>query len=173
MTGSPWSFPVRLSEVGRGEMRRTLIADDAARARIAEALNLDELPEFTGEVLLRPWMDGAELRGAWRARVLQTCGVTLEPFESALGGEFEVRAVPAGSPHAPSEEGGEVVLDLDAPDPPDVLEEDRIDPAAYLVEHLALEADPFPRKPGAVFGPPEAEAEPSPFAALLELKPRS
>jgi hypothetical protein len=170
---SPWSAPVRLSEIGRGEMRRTLSPDEGARAGIAEALGLDGLPEFTAEVELRPWMDGVELSASWRARVAQTCGVTLEPMETALAGTFEIRAVPEGSPHGPSDEGGEVVLDLDAPDPPDVLEGERIDPAAYLVEHLALEIDPFPRKPGAVFEPPEAEPEPSPFAALLELKPRS
>jgi hypothetical protein len=147
--------------------------DETARAEIAKALGLQALPEFTAEVELRPWMDGAELRASWRARVVQTCGVTLEPFETALAGAFDLHAVPEGSPHAPSDEGGEVTLDLDAPDPPDVLEGDRIDPAAYLVEHLALEVDRFPRKPGAVFEPPEAEAERSPFAALLELKPRS
>jgi hypothetical protein len=53
------------------------------------------------------------------------------------------------------------------------LDGDRIDPAAYVVEHLALALDPFPRKPGAVFQPPEATPEASLFAVLLELKPRT
>lgn len=170
-TTVPWSEPVRLSEVGRGPQTRVLVADAAARRRIAAALDLVELPELTAEVELSPWIDGAVLRASWRARVVQTCGVTLDPLEAALAGEFEVRAVPEGSPLAPADTGA-LELDLDAVDPPDVLEDDRIDPAAYVVEHLALELDPFPRKPDAVFEPPEAEPETSPFAALLELKPR-
>ena len=42
----------------------------------------------------------------------------------------------------------EVVLDPEGEDPPDLLDEDRIDLADYVVEHLALDIDPFPRKPG-------------------------
>ena len=171
MKDALWSQPVRLAEVGRGAQRRTLTPSEAERVQIARALNLVDLPELSADVELAPWLDGAVLRGRWRARVVQTCGVTLDPFETPLSGDFEVRAVPTGSPLAPSEEGA-VELDLEADDPPDVLEEDRIDPAAYVVEHLALELDPFPRKPGAEFEAPEPEPETSPFAALLQLKPR-
>ncbi len=65
-----------------------------------------------------------------------------------------------------------MALDPDGEDPADVLEGDQIDLAAYVVEHLALEIDPYPRKPDAVFEPPAAEPETSPFAVLLQLKPR-
>lgn len=171
MNAPPWSAPVRLSDVGRGPARRTLTADEAARRRVADALDLSDLIELTAEVQLAPWMDGVLVRADWRARVVQTCGITLDPLESDLTGSFEVRAVPEDSPLAPSGEVA-VELDLEAPDPPDVLEQDVVDPAAYVVEHLALEIDPFPRKPDAVFEPPEAEPETSPFAALLQLKPR-
>lgn len=171
MSDAPWSQSVRLSEVGRGPRQRELSADAAARGRIAKALNLVELPELTARIELASWMDGVTVRGTWRGRVVQTCGLSLEPFESVVSGDFDIRAVPADSPVAPSEAGA-VELDLDAPDPPDVLEADRVDLAAYVVEHLALELDPFPRKPDAVFEPPEAEPEASPFAALLQLKPR-
>jgi len=51
-----------------------------------------------------------------------------------------------------------------------VLENDSIDLAAYVVEHLSLELDPFPRKPGAVFEPPAEEGSASPFAVLRKLK---
>ena len=102
--------------------------------------------------------------------MVQTCGLTLDPFEQPLEGAFTVRMVPAGSPNAPSEEA-ELSFEAGADDPPDVLEGDTVDIAAYLVEHLALELDPFPRKPGAAFEPPPEPAEPSPFAALQKLKP--
>jgi uncharacterized metal-binding protein YceD (DUF177 family) len=61
---------------------------------------------------------------------------------------------------------------MDADDPPDVLEGDALDLGAYVVEHLTLEIDPFPRKPGAAFVPPEPEPEASPFAVLKGLKDR-
>ena len=48
-----------------------------------------------------------------------------------------------------------------------------VDLAAYVVEHLALEIDPWPRKPGVVFEAPEGPAEPSPFDVLRELKSKS
>ena len=41
--------------------------------------------------------------------------------------------------------------------------------SGYVVEHLALELDPFPRKPGAVFVQPPEPTEISPFAALKAL----
>jgi uncharacterized metal-binding protein YceD (DUF177 family) len=165
----PWSEPVRLSQLSHEPLRRTLTADEAARQRIAKTLNLDELLELTAEVEAAPWLDGAQLQARWRARVVQTCGVTLDPFVSELAGEFRVRAVPEGSPTAPAM-SAEQVLDPEAEDPPDVLGEDRLDLAAYVVEHLALEVDPYPRKPGVEFEPPEPEPEVSPFAVLKNLK---
>jgi len=166
----PWSAPVNLADVARGPADRRLAADAPARRRTAEALGLDDLLQLEAEVRLTPWLDGARLSARWTARVVQTCGVTLDPFETELTGDFEVSAVPAGSAAAPVAHDGEIALDLDAPDPPDVLETDRIDPAAYVVEHLALEVDPHPRKPDAVWEAPETAPEASPFASLIALK---
>jgi uncharacterized metal-binding protein YceD (DUF177 family) len=167
-----WSEPVRLPGAGGRPLTRRLAADEAARARIARALGLEALHALQAEVTLTPWLDGAELKGRWSAEVEQVCGVTLEPFRAPLQGGFAVRVVPAGSRHAP-QEAGEVAVDPEAEDPPDVLEGDTVDLAAYVVEHLALEIDPFPRKPGAVFTPPEAEEPPSPFAVLKGLTDNS
>jgi uncharacterized metal-binding protein YceD (DUF177 family) len=63
-----------------------------------------------------------------------------------------------------------VELDPDAADPPDVLEDDAIDLAAYVVEHLALEIDPFARKPGVEFEYTPPDEEESPFAVLKKLQ---
>ncbi len=64
----------------------------------------------------------------------------------------------------------EVEIDPNADDPPDPIEGGRIDLGALVVEHLALEIDPFPRKPGVVFEPPAGGEPPSPFAALRDFK---
>jgi uncharacterized metal-binding protein YceD (DUF177 family) len=167
---SPWTHPIRLHELARGPVRLTLEPDAGQRAAIAGELGLESLPSLTAEVTVKPWLDGAEVTGRFKAVVEQVCSVSLEPFEQALDGEIEVRAVPAGSPHAAAPEGGEVELDPDAADPPDVLASDTLDVAAYVVEHLALEIDPFPRKPGAEFEYAPPQVEESPFAVLKKLK---
>lgn len=166
---APWSQTTLLSAVGRDPLVVALAPDEAHLAALARTLDLVALPEFSGEVTLKSWLDGAQLQGRWQARVVQTCGVSLEPFETPLAGDFHVRLVPTGSPNAPVAES-EIEVDPEADDPPDVLEGPAIDLAAYLVEHLALEIDPFPRAPGAIFEPPEPNAIISPFAALQSLK---
>ncbi len=165
-----WSRFVTLAEVGRARQVVDLEADGPTRIAIARELDLERLDRLTGRVVLRPWLDGAEIDGVLEASVTQICSVSGEPFEQVLTGHFTVRAVPAGSDAAPSLELAEVDIDPEGDDPPDVLESDRIDVAAYVVEHLALEIDPFPRKPGAVFEPPRDQAVISPFSVLKKLQ---
>jgi len=165
-----WTTPLKLRELGQGPVRVRLEPDAAQRAEAARHLGLESLPALTAELTVRPWLDGAEISGRFAAVVEQLCSVSLDPFEQPLTGEIEVRVVPHGSPNAPDELGGDADHDAESPDPPDVLTGEAIDLAAYVVEHLALEVDPFPRKPGAVFEPPEQPAEASPFAALRRLK---
>lgn len=168
---SGWRHVVKLSELARGPVSAKLEPDEATRAQIAKQLGLESLPALSGSVSVRPWLDGAEIVGRFRGRVEQICGVSAEAFEQDVDGDFELRVVPAGSPNAPADsDGGDVALDLDAPDPPDVTENDELDLAAYLVEHLALEIDPFPRKPGAEFEYTPDAPEESPFAVLKRLK---
>lgn len=168
---SGWRHLVRLSDLARGPVSADLQPDETVRAVLAKELELESLPALSARLTVRPWLDGAEITGRFRARVEQICGVTLDPFESELEGEVAVRVVPAGSPHAPVDSGGgEVEFDLEAPDPPDVLQGEEIDLVGYLVEHLALEIDPFPRKPGAEFDYEPEVKEESPFAVLKKLK---
>lgn len=165
-----WSRPLKLHELARGPLRLTLSPDEAERAALAKQLGLQSLPALTADLTVKPWLDGVEVAGRFKAVVEQICGVSLDPFEQPLEGEIDLRAVPAGSPHAAAPEGGELELDPDAPDAPDVLQGDAIDLTAVVTEHLALEIDPFPRKPGATFDYQPPAEETSPFAALKKLK---
>jgi hypothetical protein len=165
----PWSSIVRLGELGSGPVRRRLEPDEAQRKAIARELDLVQLPKLEADLAVEPWVDGGRITGRWSATVVQTCGVTLERLESNLGGVIDLKAVPADSVHAPSLEA-QLAYDPEADEPPDVLEDDAIDLAAYLVEHLALEIDPFPRKPGVGFTPPDTGPEAGPFDALKKFK---
>ena len=167
-----WSTPVRVHELSRGPLRLELEPDEATRLQIAKDLGLESLPALKAELELKSWLDGVEINGTFRAIVGQVCAVSLDPFEHPLSGVIEVRAVLADSPHAPATVSGEVEFDPEAPDPPDILLSDAIDLASSVVEHLALEVDPFARKPGAEFDYAPPTAEISPFAALKILKDR-
>ena len=171
MTGeaSPWPHVVGLGDARRGATLH-LVADEAARGVIAKALDIETLDALEADVALSEWLDGVALDGRWRAAIVQICGVSLDPFETSLEGRFSVRAVPPGSPNAPTEQTGEVEFDSEAEDPPDLLAGESLDVGAYVVEHLALEIDPFPRKPGVEFEAPDEPAPPSPFDVLRALK---
>lgn len=167
---SAWRHPIRINDLASGPVSVTLAPDEAVRADLAKQLGLESLPAFSGKIVARQWLDGVELTGRFSARVEQVCGVSLDPFESELDGQIEVRLAPKGSPNAQPESENEVNFDLESPDPPDLLEGEEIDLAHYLVEALALEIDPFPRKPGVEFDYEPETKEESPFAVLQKLK---
>jgi len=171
-----WPMMVAFGDVARrtpaDPLTRRIALDAGQRGDVAADLGLEALMLLEAEVRLSAWHDGLRIEADWRAEVTQICGVSLDPFDSALAGVFSVDVVPAGSLHAPEAGDVEIVLDLDADDPPDVVEGDVVDVGAYVIEHLALEIDPFPRKPGVEFEPPEPEPETSPFAVLRAIKPR-
>jgi hypothetical protein len=167
---NPWPYSVTLGRMGRSGLDLRFEPDAAERADIAKTLNLVSLESLDAEVFLRPWLDGAEVSGLIRARVVQLCGVSAEEFEDPIESRFSVRVLPADSENSSPDENGDLALDPEGDDPPDVLEGETIDVSGYVIEHLALELDPFPRKPGAVFQPPAEPVDLSPFAALKKLK---
>lgn len=170
MTEPPiWSHKFRLGDLARGPVVLQLEADAAIRGALAGYLGVRELKSLTAEVRLRPWLDGVEMGGRFEALVEQESGLSLEVFEQRVEGPLEVRLVPAGSPNAPDPEV-EIDLDPEAPDPPEILESDVLDVAAYVVEHLAVEIDPFPRRPGETFEYTPPQDDDSPFAVLKRLK---
>jgi hypothetical protein len=82
-------------------------------------------------VFLTSWLDGAEISGLLRARVTQTCSATADDFETPIDARFDLRVLPANSKNAPQDEdSGDLGVDPDADDPPDVLEGDKIDVSA-------------------------------------------
>jgi uncharacterized metal-binding protein YceD (DUF177 family) len=166
----PWSAPLRFNEVGNG-VRKRLEADDAARARIAAFLDLAGLERLTAELDIAPEGEGARIKGRLEAGVIYTCSVTAEDFPANIAADFAISVVPADK--VSQDPVSEVEIDLDSADPPDVIEGGAIDLGGYVVEHLALELDPFPRLPGAEFEPPPEEREESPFAKLATFKPRT
>ena len=167
----PWGQSLAWPAPRGAERRLRLEASHEARAQLGRELDLETVQRLEAEVVVRPWLDGVEIEGRVEALVTRLCGVTLEPFDVALDEPLKVRVVPQGSPNAPRAEA-EIIVDLNAEDPPDEAPGDGVDVSAYVVETLALALDPFPRKPGAVFESPAATEAISPFAALADLVKR-
>ncbi|HLZ81944.1 MAG TPA: DUF177 domain-containing protein [Caulobacteraceae bacterium] len=167
----PWGRLLAWPAPRGPERRLTLEADPEVRAQVARDLELEDVERLGAGIVVRPWLDGMEIEGRVEALVTRLCGVSLEPFEVAVDEPLKVRIVPLGSPNAPQAEA-EVVVDLEAEDPPDEAAAEGVDPGAYVVETLALSLDPFPRKPGVVFEQPQEPEASSPFAALADLVKR-
>jgi len=179
----PYSFPVEAERVASTHGAMTVEPADADRQRIAEAYELEGLPALKADLVLTPWRKaGVRVQGTLKATLRQRCGVTLEIFDQDLSDEVDRTFEPL--PKRPRtardlNDEGEIEIQMESIDPPDVIENGRIDLGAVICEQLALNIDPFPRKPGVAFDAPVAEQadggeddgkEPSPFAVLAKLK---
>jgi len=182
MTGEsyPFSHKVHADRLGDREQTIVIEPDKAALKRIAEANGCLGIGRLRADLTLKPWRKaGVRVTGTLEAAVTQRCVVTLEPFEEVISEEIDRTFEPVSSrarrPRDLNEEG-EIEIELETLDPPDVMVDGVIDLGAMICEQLALGIDPFPRKPGAVFEQEEekdageAEEKPSPFAALAKLK---
>lgn len=165
---NPWSSLVRYDEAKNG-LKLRLEADAGARDRIARALSLKALSALDADLTTRPDATGVRLEGRFRAEVTQVCGVTVEPFDSVVEGDIAV-SITDDPKLAAYADDPEAEIGLDTQDPPDLAQGGKIDLGAYVVEHLSLELDPYPRKPGVEWDGPAPDEEPSPFAALSKLK---
>jgi len=171
MSGSnrPWSVPVRLDEVPETGLHLDIEADAGARAAVAMAAGVNEVPQLAaGFDVARHGRDGLRVVGTVSARVCQTCVVTLEPVENEIEEQVDLVFVPASGPRSTARE---VNLGTEAVEPPESLIDGVIDLGAVATEFFMLGIDPYPRKPGAVFDPPQsADAAARPFAALAALR---
>ncbi|WP_372708333.1 DUF177 domain-containing protein [Brevundimonas sp.] len=160
----PFSDPVRL-HLSPGGVNRRLEPDAATRGRIAKALDLASLDSFVADVKLEPTAAGWRLSGHVMASLAQLCGITLERLPVEIDTRFSFPLA-----EAVDEDSEEIVITLDD-ESPDLIENGQIDLGQYVVEQLALQLDPFPRKLGAEFVQPPEPAEISPFAVLKTRRP--
>ncbi len=143
--------------------------DAAVCAELARRLDLEGLDGLRARLTVRPWRDGLEITGLVEATASRICGVSLEPYDESFSEVVEVRLLPPGSPNLPDQDAAEVIIDLEAEDPPEAGEAEGADLAAIVAEAISLGLAPFARKPGAAFVAPEADPVASPFAALRVL----
>jgi uncharacterized metal-binding protein YceD (DUF177 family) len=163
---SPWSVVVTLDEIPEAGLHTEIEAAEPVRADLARLAGLRELPRLSGVFDLARRGAGVHVAGEVRARLGQTCVVTLEPIESDLSESIDLVFAPAAQTQAK-----DLKLDDEAPE---ILIDGKVDLGAIAIEFLLLGIDPYPRKAGVEFAPVKADdgAGARPFAALEALKKR-
>ena len=171
---------VDVTSVGPEGSTVTIEASDAERKALAAANGLVEVSRFVARLrLTREGRSGIAITGDVEVVVRQTCVVTLEAFEAGMTEQVNLHFLPERDVEAlQSQAGGPASMAAgllveagdEAPDLPDPIVNGRIDVGAVAAEFFTLGLDPYPRKPGANFAAPAAEATVSPFATLARLR---
>ncbi len=140
------------------------------RAQLVKLANLRDLPHLSAVFDLTRRGGGVHVAGQVKARVGQTCVVTLEPLENDLDEPINVLFAPRLEVAAKDDGADRRAGDEEPPEP---LIEGKVDLGAVATEFLLLGIDPYPRKAGAEFAAVKtADDSARPFAALEALKKR-
>ena len=179
MTGSapdPWRSPVTVAQIPDTGLHRELEASEAERRAIADLAGLRDIVSAHADFDVEPKSGGrVQVTGRVRARVGQTCVVTLDPIESEIDEEIDLTFAPEAEARRLEDLIEEGQDDEDPPevaDPPEAIVNGIIDLGRIATDALFLAIDPYPRKPGAVFEADITAPDPEdhPFAALKALQ---
>jgi hypothetical protein len=174
----PWRSPVTVAQIPDGGLHRELDADEAQRKAMAELAGVREVISAHASLDVTPKSGGRfHVAGVVRARIGQTCVVTLEEIENDIDEPVDlIFAPPEQIPEMAALVDEAEASDEEVPDPPEPIENGVIDLGRVATDALFLAVDPYPRKGGAVFEPVVEAADPEdhPFAALraLQAKPK-
>jgi uncharacterized metal-binding protein YceD (DUF177 family) len=170
----PWRVPVTVAQIPDTGVHRDIEADTAVREAMAELGGLREILSANASLDVTPKGGGRfHVGGRVRARVGQTCVVTLDPVENDIDEEIDlIFAPPEQIPQMADLVDEAAEGDVEIPDPPEPIENGVIDLGRLATDALFLGIDPYPRRGDAVFEPPVVAADPEdhPFAALKALK---
>lgn len=173
LSNPPWRVPVAVEDIPEDGQHFMLVADAQARAAIARMAGLRDLSRLLAEFeVTRHGAGGLHVVGRISATVGQNCVVTLEPLDNEVSEDIDLVFMPQGATAGEageSDEGAEPSHARENWGEPEPLVGGGVDLGALATEFLIVGLDPYPRKPGAVFEPPqELEKDGGPFAALSD-----
>jgi uncharacterized metal-binding protein YceD (DUF177 family) len=168
---------VAVDEVAETGQHFDLVAEADIRGAIARLAGLRELPRLQANFdVTRTGAAGLHVTGHVSATVGQNCVVTLEPLANEVEEDIDLVFAPPPVVEAEAADAEDEDDDDEPKRParnwnePEPLLGGVVDLGALATEFLILGLDPYPRKPGAVFEPPQdAKRDPGPFAALAKL----
>ena len=177
---APWQVPVAIEDVAETGQHFDLVADNDVRAAVARVAGLRDLPRLEANFDVTRHGAGriACLAGACRRRWAKTAWSrwSRSPTKSKrisiwCSRRHSRRRRPSARPartRPPKTDSERPQRSWNGPEP---LLGGVVDLGALATEFLILGLDPYPRKPGAVFEPPQdVKPDPGPFAALAGLK---
>ena len=173
----PWSFPVAVNQLPEAGLHQILEPTPAQRDLIAVAAGVNSVAHVKAAFDVVPSVGGRiNVTGRVQARVGQTCVVTLDPIESDVDEAIDaVFAPPSQIPVSAKSIQKDEGETFEIPNQPEPIVNGVIDLGQLALEFLVLGIDPYPRKAGVAFSPPQTPADPDehPFAALKALKEQS
>ncbi|MGY4289565.1 uncharacterized metal-binding protein YceD (DUF177 family) [Bradyrhizobium sp. LM2.7] len=172
----PWRVPITVAHVPDTGLHRKLEASAAERQAMAELAGLREILSAQAAFDVTPKSGGrVHVTGYARARVGQTCVVTLDPIENEIDEEIDLMFAPEAEVRRLAdliEEGQDNKEPPEIADPPEAIVGGIIDLGRLATDALFLAIDPYPRKSGAVFEAEVTTSDPGdhPFAVLKALQ---
>jgi uncharacterized metal-binding protein YceD (DUF177 family) len=171
----PWRVPVLVAQIPEAGLHRDIEAAGPVREGMAALAGLREILSASASLDVTPSGGGRfHVAGRVRARVGQTCVVTLDPIETDIDEPIDLTFAPSDQiPELSDLVDDAAASEEEIPDPPEPIANGVIDLGRLATDALLLAIDPYPRKPGAVFEPLVEADDPEdhPFAALRALKP--
>jgi uncharacterized metal-binding protein YceD (DUF177 family) len=174
----PWRSLVVVSQIPERGLHRELDADEAQRNAMAESAGLRGVLSAHATFDVTAGKDGCfYVTGRVRARIEQTCVVTLDPIENDIDEPIDLTFAPPEQIPQLADLADDAEADNNEADPPEPIINGVIDLGRLAADALFLGIDPYPRKPDAMFAhevtPPDPEDHP--FAALkaLKIKPKA
>ncbi len=167
-----FSRPFEVGRVAQASHALALSATAEECAALARRFELPAIESLSADLSLF-WAGGRRelvVEGRLRAKVTQTCVVTLEPLPAEVDAPFRLLYTPeplAGD----AGDAVEVEFDPEAEDPPEPIVDGVIDLGEAVAEQLALALDPYPRRADAAVPAAyaaEEDARENPFAVLRE-----
>jgi len=173
-----FSYEVKVSHVSANPITVRISADPADLKRLGRQWGVPEVLSFEVELELGRWKrDGIRVKGHVSSSIVQECVVTLEPVAQQIEEDLESVFLPEDSRLAKRtiDGNGEMFLDPDGPDLPELFSGDSIDVGAVAAEFAALSIDAYPRKEGLDYtdrieSDSTSDKKASPFAVLQGLK---
>jgi hypothetical protein len=130
-------------------------ATKAYMADVAAQLMIMHVEQLSWELVAKPWgKKGFRLDGTIKGVVAQACIVSLDPVVERIEEIVDLRFVPEETVREkPRSRGFEEDINFEATpeDEPETYNGDVFDAMPFVIEHLALGLNPYPRAQGAEF----------------------
>ena len=160
-----FSRPLQTDRVPKAGSVEKLHAEPRELIALARRMKIPAIHALSAEIRATPWRGGGiKLEGHLTADIEQVSVISLEPFRETVSIPVSRYFLPPGA-----------VVENEGEDDADPIQGGIVDLGEVVAETLALDLEPYPRKPGEAFADHvEDDAapgeNPSPFAVLARDK---